>query len=523
MEKIIILETSDIHGSVLPLSYADNAHEDKGLVKIASLIKRIKAENENILLIDNGDLIQGTPLTYHYVKFLKNKQNPMIKLLNHLEYDAAVIGNHEFNYGMGVLNRAVSQSNFPWLSANVCHGTTKETYFGKPYTTKRFSNGIKAAVLGLTTHYIPNWENPEHIRELYFEDALLSAKRWVDYIHEVESPDILVLSYHGGFENDVENGSPSETYTGENQAYRICMEVDGIDILLTGHQHRELTGEINGVTVIQPGSNGEKLGKAVIELQKKSGSWSIVHKESEILDVQNEKTDHTVIELIEEYEKKTQAWLDEEIGTIEGNMLIDDPFMARKEEHPLIEFINKVQMEATGAPISSTALFSNHSLGFPSIVTMRDLVSNYIYPNTLIVLLLKGQDIKDALERSASYFSLDDNGEITVNPAFSYPKPQHYNYDMWEGIEYIINAAKPIGNRVQSLHFQGKPLSMTEDYEVVMNNYRAGGGGDYKMFKGKPKIKEVQMDMPELLAEHFIKHSIVKATVNHNWKVVNHP
>ncbi|RDI47674.1 bifunctional metallophosphatase/5'-nucleotidase [Falsibacillus pallidus] len=523
MEKIIILETSDIHGSVLPLSYADNSYAEKGLVKIASIIKRLKSEFENVLLIDNGDLIQGTPLTYHYVKFLKNKQNPMIKLLNYLEYDAAVIGNHEFNYGMAVLNRAVSESNFPWLSANICHGTTKETYFGKPYMTKRFANGIKAAVLGLTTHYIPNWENPDHIRELYFEDALLAAKRWVDYIHEVESPDLLIVSYHGGFENSVVNGIPTETYTGENQAYRICMEVDGIDILLTGHQHRELTEEINGVTVIQPGCNGEKLGKAAIELEKKSGNWSVVNKTPEILDVQNEKADCHVVGLIEEYEKKTQEWLDEEIGKIKGNMLMHDPFRARMEEHPLIEFINKVQMEATGAPISSTALFSNDSLGFPSKVTMRDLVSNYIYPNTLIVLLLKGQDIKDALERSASYFSIAENEEITVNPAFSYPKPQHYNYDMWEGIEYIINAAKPIGDRIESLHFQGRPLSMKAEYEVVMNNYRAGGGGDYKMFKGKQMKKEIQMDMPELLAEYFIKHGTVKAAVNHNWKVVNQP
>ncbi|RLQ97100.1 bifunctional metallophosphatase/5'-nucleotidase [Falsibacillus albus] len=522
LEKVIVLATSDLHGHILPMTYGANESADIGLAKIAAKIRKIQSEEGNILLIDNGDMIQGTPLTYHYVKYLKYKPNPLIKVLNHLQYDAGIIGNHEFNYGMSILNQVVSQSNFPWLSANIVHHSTKETYFGIPYITKTFKNGIKAAVLGLTTHFTPNWENPVHIQNLYFEDACLTAKRWVPYIHETEQPDLMIVAYHGGFERDISTGKATEKETGENQAYQICQEVDGIDILLTGHQHRKLEGEVNGVAVLQPGSKGECLGKVTIEMQKVDSGWKILKKVPELL-MADDASDKEVVNLVHFYEKKTQTWLDEPIGEIEGDMQIHDPFEVRKAEHPVVELINRVQMEASSTLISSTALFHNGSPGFKQKVTMRDIISNYIYPNTLVVLQLLGSDIKAALERSASYFIVDADGKIAVNPRFAIPKPQHYNYDMWEGIEYVINVAKPLGSRIERLLFNGEPLSMMMEYEVVMNNYRAGGGGGYEMFKGKEVIKEVQKDMTELLADYFYRHPVVKAGVNHNWKVVNRP
>ena len=269
-----ILLTSDIHGTVYPIHYQDNSKAEIGLAKISTLIKKERSKNRNVLLIDNGDFIQGTPFTYHYATYENNKKNPMSLLANYLRYDAAVIGNHEFNYGMDVLNNVISTANFPYLSANILDKNSKKPYFGKPYTIKHIESNIKIAILGATTHYIPNWEQPHHIKDLQFEDALETTKIWVSYIHEHEKPDLLVVAYHGGFERDLQTGEPTEVLTGENQGYAMCHEIEGIDILLTGHQHREIAHTvINGVTVLQTGCNGHFVGKVTITFEKTEQKW----------------------------------------------------------------------------------------------------------------------------------------------------------------------------------------------------------------------------------------------------------
>ncbi|MCM3768595.1 bifunctional UDP-sugar hydrolase/5'-nucleotidase [Neobacillus niacini] len=519
--ELVILETSDVHGNVFPHNYGTHRETNSGLGKIATLIKQMRQTYEHTLLIDNGDVIQGTPLTYHYAKFRQTRKNPVIQILNELDYDAAIIGNHEFNYGMDLLTQAVNESHFPWLSANIINADDHAEVFGKPYFIKEFSNGLRIAVLGVTTHYIPNWENPSHIAGLTFEDAFETTQKWVSYIKENETYDLLVVSYHGGFERDLSTGELTESLTGENQGYRICHEIEGIDVLLTGHQHRMIAQDVNDVTIVQPGSAGQMLGKVTVTFSWKDGSWVVEDKATELIEVTNATAaDEAVLALAREDEAETQAWLDMPIGRIIGGILVDDAFAIRLKDHPLIEFINHVQMDAAGVDISSTALFDNTSPGFKEDVTMRDIVSNYIYPNTLKVIRISGQDIKDALEKGATYFRLDENKEIQVNPAFIEPKPQHYNYDMWEGIEYEIDISKPIGSRVVKLEYKGTPIDLSAQYDVVMNNYRAGGGGDYEMFKDRPVIKEIQTDMTEILANYLLKRKIVYPSCNHNWRVL---
>ncbi|PLR71561.1 bifunctional metallophosphatase/5'-nucleotidase [Bacillus sp. UMB0728] len=517
-EIVSFLITSDLHGSIYPYDYSTGKEQAAGLAKLASVIRQEKAKADHTLLLDNGDLIQGTPLMYHYSRFLKHRVNPMVQVLNKLEYDAAVIGNHEFNYGIEMIKSAASESNFPWLSANVLHRTTKEPYFGVPYMIKEM-NELKIAVLGITTSHIPNWERPDYIQELFFDSAIETLARWIPYVEETEKPDFLAVAYHGGFERDRETGAKAEEETGENEAYRICMEFPEIDLLITGHQHRRLSGkEVNGVPVIMPGAHGSHLGKVEVTFEKVRHEWTIAGLDSSLISNEGE-CDKEIIHDASFYENETQKWLDEEIGSLTESMLITDPLEARIREHPLIELVNRVQMDASGAKISCTALFNEGAPGFSSTVTMRDIMTNYIYPNTLAVLQITGQDIKDALERSASYFRVGEDGEIAVNPSFSKPKPQHYNYDMWEGIEYELNLSQPEGSRVTVLEHRGEAMKMDEVFEVVMNHYRAGGGGGYWMFKNKPVIREIHKDMTELLAEYIRREQPVKAEVNANWKV----
>ncbi|MDR4325710.1 bifunctional metallophosphatase/5'-nucleotidase [Bacillus pseudomycoides] len=517
---INILLTSDIHGTIYPIHYRNNEPAEIGLAKLATRIIQERNQHEHVIVIDNGDFIQGTPFTYYYAKYIQHKKNPMSLIANYIGYDAAVIGNHEFNYGMDVLNKAILNANMPYLSANILNKHTKDPYFGKPYIIKHIHPNIKVAILGVTTHYIPNWEQPPHIKDLLFEDALETTKKWVSLIHNQEQPDLLVVAYHGGFERDLQSGEPTEILTGENQGYAMCQEIDGIDILLTGHQHRSIANtKVNGVTVVQPGSNGHSLGKVRVELEQNKDRRIIKKCQSELLSVKDVQTDEKALSLVSDYENQTQQWLDQPIGTIIGDMQIHTAMQTRLQDNPFIEFINKVQMEVAGVHISCTSLFHNESSGFPNQITMRDIVSNYIYPNTLKVIRITGKDIKDALELSAKYFTLNNEGDIIVNPAYTTPKPQHYNYDMWEGVSYILNISKPVGERVVSLQYDGSPIHFDQEYDVVMNNYRASGGGNYFMYQNKPIIKDIPIDMSELIANYILERGTIEATTNRNWKV----
>jgi len=529
-KEIVLLETSDLHGYIFPKLYANHSFAEMGLAKIATIIRQQRDSHANVILIDNGDLIQGSPLTYYYAHFAQSEVHPMIQSMNELACDAAVIGNHEFNYGMGLLRKAVGDSNFPWLSANIIDSATGEPAFGVPYFVKDIPDGPRLGLLGLTTPYIPFWENPAHIEGLKFEDAVETARRWVRILREEEKVDVVIVSYHGGFERDLATGKPTEPLTGENQGFRLCHEIEGIDVLLTGHQHRQIAGvEVNGVCVLQPGTQGTVLGKVTIMMEKielenanaEREAWVVASKQSEFIPVTGIPADEAIVQTTCDIEDRAQQWLDLPMGHIEGDMTITDPIGLRLREHPFIEFVNRVQMEVSGAPISCTSLFDNTSAGFPSEVTMRDIVSNYIYPNTLKVLRLTGADIREALEHTAGYFdTFDGNGEPRVSAAFSHPKPQHYNYDMWEGIEYTLNISRAPGERVERLAIQGQPVDPQGEYDVVMNNYRSGGGGNYFMFVGKPVVRDIPTDVSELIANYILERGTVKAVTNDNFRIV---
>lgn len=533
-----IMVTSDLHGAIRPIHYNTNAYRPAGLALLASLIRRERDRSPELLLVDNGDLLQGSPLASYAASFVSTHEvHPFINVLNELGYDAAVMGNHEFNYGQDLLRKAVQDSHFPWLSANIVNeGKPDEEVlhtaptgaaipaFGPPYLIKTLSSGVKIALLGATTHYIPNWEHPKNIEGLQFLDAMETIRAWVGYIREHEQPDVLVVSYHGGFESDLETGEPAERLTGENQAYAICRDIEGIDVLLTGHQHRQLTAEIHGVTVVQPGFSGNGVGHVSTQLDRLSnGKWQIAGKQARLLLLDEDsdvQPDAAVMKLTDELEAKAQAWLDQPIGEVAGDLSITDPAALRLAAHPFIAFVHQVQMEATGAQISNTALLSEEARGFGSLITVRDVLSNFIYPNTLTVLELHGQDIRDALEQTARYFEVETSGEVVVNPAYMQPKPQHYNYDMWAGVEYELDISKPVGSRVVKLEREGIPVAMDATYSVVMNSYRAAGGGDYAMYPGKKVLHEGATDMAALVEDYIRRHQPLTVEQANNWRVV---
>ncbi len=516
--KLTILATSDVHGYIYPTDYREAvADEPMGLLKTSELIRkeRITAEGE-VLYIENGDFIQGSPLA-QYVN--ENKNNPiyLTQTLNKLKADASVIGNHEFNFGMDYLKEAIKSMDAPVLSANIF----KEdgSYLADKPAVIINKNGIKVAILGLTTQYIPKWEHPETIKGLRFASAFETAQEWVPRLRE--EADVIIVSYHGGFESDLETGEPTERHTGENEGYKILSEIDGIDAFITGHQHREIATIVNGVPVIQPGQRGMNLGKIVLEIEEDLDSYRVLDSEAHLLPIEGSAVNQELKDLLDPLQLEVNEWLDQAIGHTQGDMKIKNPFEARMHEHPYVEFINQVQLHYGKGDISSTALFSDLVTGYGDEITIRDILVNYPFPNTLAVIKVTGAELKASIEQVANYFIIDENNDIAVNPTYIKPKPQAYNYDMYEGIDYKIDVSKAVGERVVYLAYKGKEVKAEDEFELVTNQYRAIGGGNFAMFEGKEFIREVNVSMSDLIIQYIQEKEELNATVNDNFIVFN--
>lgn len=517
--EITFLETSDIHGYVYPTDFVDTKEAANGAAKVAAKLTELRSRaNGPVITLENGDFIQGSPLSYYLAKRYTSAKI-LAEVSNQMQYDVHVIGNHEFNYGPAYLQETIATYQAPVLAANILNDQG-EPYFGHAYTIIE-KEGVKLAILGLTTQAIPNWEQPATIAGMHFERAVSVAKRYVPKLRQLA--DLVIVCYHGGFERALDTGEATELLTGENEGYELVHEVAGIDALFTGHQHRKIATQLNGVPVVQPGYRGSHVGEIRLTIEKIQHQWTIVDRQVRLHSVETTQPDPEILALVQPTETAVETWLDQPVGQVQGTMSIDDPMQARLVEHPYIEFINRVQMAATGAPISGTALFNNEGKGFKTQITMRDILTNYSYPNTLAVLRLTGAELKAALEKTAECLAVE-NGKIVFNPALIDPKPQYYNYDMYEGIVYTIDVGQPIGQRITRLLFNDAPIQPEQLLSVVVNQYRAVGGGNYTMFHPDKIIREVQLDMTELIVDYLKQHPLLEATTNQNFQVINtHP
>ena len=514
--ELKILATSDMHGYIMPTNFTQRDLDlPFGTAKAASKMKELRAAATGpVVQIENGDFIQGSPLSYYVRKHPEHGAKAITSIINGMHYDVGLLGNHEFNYGRDYLQEAIASYQHPILAANVLN-EAGEPAFGAPYAILEKA-GVKIGVIGVVTKHIPFWEQPATVAGLTFASIVETVEKYLPEVRE--QADVVIVAYHGGFERDLVTGEPTEELTGENQGYELLHAVKGIDAFVTGHQHRQIATKINGVPVIQPGYQGAFVGEITLELDEANG-YQVIGSEAKIHAVADEQPDATIVAELTDLNEEVEAWLDQPVGRVEGDMRILNPHEARLVEHPYIEFINKVQMDAANVDIAGTALFNNEGKGFGEVITMREVITNYIYPNTLAVVKVTGAELKAALERSAEHFVIQD-GEVVFNPKFVEPKPQYYNYDMYEGIDYTLDLKQPIGQRVTQFEYHGAPVSADAELEVVINQYRAVGGGDYTMFSADKIVREVQIDMTELIAEYLRKHPVIQATANHNFTVL---
>ena len=507
--KITLLATTDLHGNLFPYDYYTAQPAARGLAKIATLIAAARAENPNNLLIDCGDVIQGTPLEAVYQE--KNGQekggpgllhDPMMLAMNAIGYDAMVVGNHEFNFGLKNLANARSDAHFPWISSNILGGDQPFA----PYLLKTIA-GVKIAVVGVTTPLIPDWEAEEHYHGYRFESGVEAVRRTVAEVRAREHPDIIIVAAHAGLDGGR-----------ENMVRQIATDVPGIDAIVFGHTHQQLASlQIGSVLLMQPKNWGISLGRMDFVLQSgESGGWKIASKSSRLIPVTRETAaDPKILEIARPYHQLAESYLNTPIAEAPVSL---DSRLARVEDTALIDAIQQVELYYSKADVSFASSFNARVSVPKGPVTIRQIAALYIYENQLYTIEGNGKMVRDALENSARYFRTCA-GDCSHGPLIN-PDVIGYNYDMAQGVDYEIDLTQPPGHRIRNLRWHGKPLDNDQPLRIAVNNYRAGGSAGYSMFRGAKVTSRSPDEIRDLVIQYYREHKTLPAQPDNNWRVV---
>lgn len=487
-QKMKIYFTSDVHGYFFPTTYADREEKNRGLLKCASMFQK----DGNTLVMDAGDILQGSAFTYYCQSELKSNE-AIADIMNQCCYDVITFGNHDFNYGTRYLNDYVDRLNADPVCQNVKSANGSSLY---PYTIRTLENGLTVGVVGIVTDYVNVWEKASNIADVKIVDPFEEAKQALEELKG--KADVTVCLYHGGFERDLTSKKRLSDTT-ENIAYRICEELD-FDLLLTGHQHMSIEGQyVNGTYVVQPKENACEFH----EIQIEKTSEGLVISSELIRPDSNSKCETTdTLSLIE---ADVQEWLDREVGRLSKPLLPEDKVKMAADGNQIADFINEIQLHFSGAMVSAVSL-ANEIKGFNQFITRRDIIATYPYPNTLTVFEMTGKQLKEAVERSAEYFVFQGDGSLGISKDFLEPKVEHYNYDYYAGITYRIDPAMPCGNRVSEFCYQDKVIQEDDIFSVCVNNYRASGAGNYPVYSQCKVVKEINVEMVELIMQYFEEH-----------------
>ena len=511
---VTILQTTDLHGHLLPWDYQRAQPSDDGLARVATRIAAIRGETPNVLLLDAGDTIQGTPIEFLHAKDRAEGPDPMAEAMSALKYDAMSVGNHEFNFGLAVLRKAQRESSFPWLSANTRNAADGSAAF--PEYIVKTVGGVRIGILGLTTPGIPHWEPVRNRPGLVWEDPVDAATRLVPVLRGKEKCDFVVALIHSGPEVDLRTGAPDGT-DDENRVAALS-KVPGIDLLLTGHTHRQIPlTRLNGVPMIQPGRWGDVLARVDVTFETAGGAPKVADISAALLPSDSSvATDPVVAAIAAPHDAAARAYMDEVVATA------DEDFpgaRARLEDTALLDFVNDTMRDATGADLAMTSLLPGRFEGFrKGPIKVRNVYTLYPYENQLVEIEVDGVTLKACLEHAAEFYGSAawEGGKLVLTPK---EKMIPYNFDVVQGATYRIDPTAPVGSRIKDLAFKGRPVQATDHFTLAVNAYRAQGSGGYKALKGAKVVKEVPDEIRELLIEKLRKLGHVRPQTDHNWVV----
>ncbi|MFF0080130.1 bifunctional metallophosphatase/5'-nucleotidase [Streptomyces canus] len=502
-----VLGTTDLHSHVfdwdyyLDKAYSDSKGNSVGVARVATLIKQQRAAKgeEHVLLVDAGDIIQGTSLAYYFARVqpITDKgapKHPMAVAMNYMRYDAAALGNHEFNYGIEVLRKFESQCRFPLLGANALDAKTLKPAF-QPYTVKRIcvpgAPDIKVGILGLTNPGIALWDKDNVSGKMVFPGLVEQAKKYVPRLRALGC-DVVFLTDHSGLDGSSSYGD--ELPYVENASNLVAQQVPGIDAILVGHTHVEVpsytvkneeTGE--DVLLSEPYCWGYRLSVFDFELELVRGQWKVTKKTAQTLNPNTVDEDPEIKKLLEADHELVVKYVNTAVGTCTEDLSAADSCW---KDVPIMDFIHQVQMDTVKAglstadaalPLISVAAPFSRTADIPAgSVTIKDIAGLYIYDNTLYGKKLTGAQLKDYLEYAAKYYHQVAAGTkvdtATLTNANSF---WDYMYDTAAGVSYDIDIAQAEGSRIKNLSYNGTPVTDDQVFVVAVNNYRANGGSGY--------------------------------------------
>lgn len=533
--KLRIIETSDVHGSFFPYNFIERKDTRGSLARVSSYVNGLRRKyGENVILIDNGDILQGQPSCYYSNYVATDKPNIVSKIYNYMRYDAATFGNHDIEPGHTVYDKWVNEVNCPVLGANIIDTTTSLPYV-KPYTIIE-KDGVKVAVLGMLTPAIPNWLEENLWSGLRFDDIEQSAKRWIAYLKKNEKPDVIVGLFHSGW-----SGGITTPQYKEDAVESTAKNVDGFDIIFFGHDHRARKDEVkspDGSTVLclDPSNNAINVSDAEIIVTKKNGKVINKSVSGEVKDITAEPVDEDYVKFFAKDIDEVKKYVGQKIGTIGKTMYTRDSFFGSSM---FIDLVHNLQLSLTKADVSFNAPLQFNAQIKEGPVYMSDMFKLYRYENKLCVLRMTGEEIRKHLEMSYDlwvntmkskddHIMLLDERNTTDMQKFGF-KNMTFNFDSAAGIDYVVDVTKPDGKKVKILRMSdGKKFDPKKWYNVAMNSYRANGGGEL-LTKGagipkdelqKRKVYESDLDLRHYLAEEIKRMGKVTPKCNNNWRFV---
>ena len=529
------IETSDVHGSFFPYDFINRKPKAGSLARVATYVNQLRSQHgENVILLDNGDILQGKPVNYYSNYVDTTSANIAAQVVNYLRYDAQTIGNHDVETGHRVYDKWVSATHCPILGANVIDTKTNKPYL-KPYTILK-RGGARIAIIGLLTPAIPNWLGENLWSGLRFEEMVSSARQWMRVVKEQEKADIVIGLFHSG-----KDGGITTPHYKEDAALAVAREVPGFDVVFFGHDHTRYADAVTNsegklVACLDPANNAMSVAQADLQLVKKKGRWCVKESQWKLVDVADLPVDNEFVDHFSAFNETVKAYANRVIGTFENTISTRDSYFGNSAFNDLI--LN-LELSITKADVAFNAPVSFDVAIKKGPVRVADMFNLYKYENQLFVMRLTGKEIRKALEMSYDLWvntmtSPDDHLLLLDSQTRGDQqrlgfKNFSFNFDSAAGIDYEVDVTKPNGQKVKVLKMSnGEPFDENKYYKVAVNSYRANGGGEL-LTRGAGIAKDdlddrivwrSEYDLRHYLMEEIKRLGTLNPQPNTNWRFV---
>jgi 2',3'-cyclic-nucleotide 2'-phosphodiesterase (5'-nucleotidase family) len=513
---LVVAATTDVHGRLTGWDYyAGRADPARGLSRAATIVDSVRSANpDRVVLVDAGDLLQGNPLALVGSRVDTTRPHPVIAAMNVMRYDAVAIGNHDFNYGLSTLGRAIHEASFPFLAANayLANGTRAYPAF---VIVKR--GDVRVGIVGATTPASMVWDR-ENLRGRVVIRDIVPEVRTAVAEARAKGADVIVVTLHSGLSGQSGYDTVSTGLPSENVAARVAREVPGIDLIVFGHSHEEVPDSVIGTTrLLQPKNWATSVGVAHLVVQRSGGQWRVASSRGTTVQSVGHAENAAVGNAVATAHAATVAYVNRAVGMTSVAWRGDS---ARVRDTPLVDFILEVERRTTGADLASGSVSTLEASLDAGPVTVAELARLYPYDNTLRVVRISGRQLRDYLEYSARYYRTFA-GDTGRTISLVNERIPGYNFDIVAGADYVIDVSRPVGSRITTLSVKDKPVVDTDTFTLAVNNFRQSGGGGYAMLQGAPVVYDRQQEIRQLLIDEVTRRRTLEpnAYFTPNWRL----